>query len=1005
MSLYNKGSEWRKWDLHVHTPFTKLSDNFKVTRGTDDEIWDLFCQKIHNSDVDVFAMTDYFSADNYFTFIQKYKYKYPKSKKIFFPNIEFRLNVSVNSRAEEVHMHVIFNDSVSNERLNSFLTKLDTSISKNGGKISCAMLETSDFEKASVSYDNIKTTLKEVFGKERCYLILAAANNSGIRPDTSSPRKLNITDEIDKVCDGFFGGLQNVEYYLRTNRYETDEIADKKPVIAGSDAHSFDDLDNWLGKQVRKNGTEQIEKNITWIKADPTFEGLKQIIYEPEERIFIGKKPPILDKVQDNPTKYLKLLEINQNKQNTSTDSWFKDISIPFNKELVAIIGNKGSGKSALADILGLVGRAHIDKKYFSFLHEDKFWREGLAGKFYAKAIWEGGNDSEKLQLNEENKGQVPEAVRFIPQSYFEDLTNEIEILNFQKILEKIIYKYIPDEEKSEIPSFEELVIERTKVIKLKINEQKNKIQKINDDIIRLEKKDSQKYRIENKEFIKQKGSEIEAQEVLLAKCPEIANPEEDQRVKIVTESILECNNKLSTLKKTLQEKQALQASIITKINSLKSLAESTREQEEQVKDFIKNNRGKYEEIGLKIDEILKVETDYTSVETLLKAYKEEQTNNDIYLVKVADSVEENPLAEEVKSILYKIDALKKTIESKRSQLTEKGQEFQENEQRKIKIKETISILKGGDKGEKPETLNYYKKEKEYLDNRLQGELRAKRKGRVKISLEIFKAKNEIIAVYNNLKANVDQTINKNSELLDGYDIKIDSSFNLDVDFHNSFLGYINQSKAGCFYGKEKGVEKIKTIIVESGFDTEDKIKVLLETIIVTLEEGDAEISDQVNEEKLLNFYNYVFSLEYIEAKYELKSEGKTLLQLSPGERGALLLVFYLMIDKEDIPLIIDQPEDNLDNESVYNILSKFIKKAKKRRQIIMVTHNPNLAVGADAEQIIYVSIDKTQKNKFSFISGSIENPVINKKIVQILEGTKPAFDKRKLKYQINNKD
>ena len=106
------------------------------------------------------------------------------------------------------------------------------------------------------------------------------------------------------------------------------------------------------------------------------------------------------------------------------------------------------------------------------------------------------------------------------------------------------------------------------------------------------------------------------------------------------------------------------------------------------------------------------------------------------------------------------------------------------------------------------------------------------------------------------------------------------------------------------------------------------------------------------------------------------------------------------MLDKEDIPLIIDQPEDNLDNQSVYKIVVQFIKHAKKRLQIIMVTHNPNLAVGADAEQIIYVNIDKMNKNEFSFISGSIEEPAINKKIVQILEGTKPAFDKRKLKYQ-----
>ncbi len=107
------------------------------------------------------------------------------------------------------------------------------------------------------------------------------------------------------------------------------------------------------------------------------------------------------------------------------------------------------------------------------------------------------------------------------------------------------------------------------------------------------------------------------------------------------------------------------------------------------------------------------------------------------------------------------------------------------------------------------------------------------------------------------------------------------------------------------------------------------------------------------------------------------------------------------MIDNEKIPLIIDQPEDNLDNKSVFQMLTKFIKLAKKQRQIIIVTHNPNLTVGADAEQVIYVEIDKSNnQNVVSVETGSIENQAINKRIVEILEGTMPAFDKRKLKYQ-----
>jgi len=65
-----------------------------------------------------------------------------------------------------------------------------------------------------------------------------------------------------------------------------------------------------------------------------------------------------------------------------------------------------------------------------------------------------------------------------------------------------------------------------------------------------------------------------------------------------------------------------------------------------------------------------------------------------------------------------------------------------------------------------------------------------------------------------------------------------------------------------------------------------------------------------------------------------------------------------------------------------------------------MVTHNPNLAVVADAEQLIYVAIDKKNGNDFSFESGSIENPVMNSLAVDILEGTMPAFNNRRLKYR-----
>ena len=229
------------------------------------------------------------------------------------------------------------------------------------------------------------------------------------------------------------------------------------------------------------------------------------------------------------------------------------------------------------------------------------------------------------------------------------------------------------------------------------------------------------------------------------------------------------------------------------------------------------------------------------------------------------------------------------------------------------------------------------------------------------------------------------------------------------------FLGYINQNRRGTFQGSEAGRAKIQEICeAVDSWENEERVFDTLRTIVDALHNdrredigsGASEKRDMFKQmkrqdEPVVDLYDYLFGFDCLSTKYDVKIDQKDLSELSPGERGGLLLVFYLMLDKQDIPLIIDQPEDNLDNKSVYEVLVKFIKQAKKRRQMIIVTHNPNLAVVADAEQIIHVSIDKTDgKNEFDYFSGSIENLKVNRAVVDILEGTLPAFDNRRLKYR-----
>jgi exonuclease SbcC len=204
----DKGSIWRKWDLHLHTPNTKLSDHFE--KIGEEEIWKYFCDKIENSDVGAFGITDYFSCENYFTFLDEFNALYPDSKKVFFPNIEFRLDVAVNKEVEEVNIHIIFSNELAKNKIEDFLTILKTSHTADGGsRVSCKNLSPEQFVSATINHNQLQDCLKEIFGNKRPYLILAAVNNAGLRPVGNSPRKLSITDEIDKTCDAFFGGRQN----------------------------------------------------------------------------------------------------------------------------------------------------------------------------------------------------------------------------------------------------------------------------------------------------------------------------------------------------------------------------------------------------------------------------------------------------------------------------------------------------------------------------------------------------------------------------------------------------------------------------------------------------------------------------------------------------------------------------------------------------------------------------------------------------------------------------
>lgn len=266
----------------------------------------------------------------------------------------------------------------------------------------------------------------------------------------------------------------------------------------------------------------------------------------------------------------------------------------------------------------------------------------------------------------------------------------------------------------------------------------------------------------------------------------------------------------------------------------------------------------------------------------------------------------------------------------------------------------------------------------------------------------------------NNLLKPLFEIIKKNKEILEE---KVEFNVSIRIKPDIEIFKFTNNQKSGFKKDDQKyKLGKLREYNLESWNENsseensrdsaKDAIDYILGNNFLKLWDEDNEIQpdklkENLKEEnKIKDLYDYIFGLEYLEPFYQIKYESKTLDQLSAGERGALLLTFYLLLDTNEYPIIIDQPEANLDNDSIVTKLKPLIEQAKRKRQVIIVTHNPNIALCCDAEQIIYCEhySDKPCRS-IKYISGSIESKEINEKLLKILEGGRSAFDTRDKAY------
>lgn len=1008
--MYNRGSEWRKWDLHVHTPCS-IVNNYK---GGDDS-WERFILDLESlpKDIKVLGINDYIFLDGYQKVLEYKKKGRLNNIELILPVIELRLARFCGTTSfKRINYHIIFSDKLTPEiinaqficRLNSFY-KLDPYSNQN-------------------SWDGIITKENlEILGKKIIESVPPNQKSKYDNPLKEGFNNLNIeVDDIKralKCASSYFEG----KYLTGIGKTEWDEfkwndasIGEKKTIINDVDfiftaAESIEKYNNGK-KKLEENGVnsllldcsdahcnidchdnkDRLGNCFTWIKADPTFEGLKEAIIEADERIFIGDVPPLFKRIEENKTKFIDKIFISQRSGIQSDDKWFERTELLLNKELVAIIGNKGNGKSAIADII-----AHCcdvtNQSYFSFLNCNKFRKGGLADRFYASVYLENGNELKKDTLGEQHDVKnVEPYVKYLPQGYFESICNDLQKEGDLRVeIENVVFQYIDQGERLGVSNFKELIDKKTELIEEEIEDLKVKLTSINKSIIALEKKENAKY----SEFIISEITKKEAELNSLSVPVEVKKPDtSSQEIQATLTEIEYLNSLLVKLEDEIdgkiKEKQHLSESIL----SIESLMNRIYSMGDKLEEFKSNICKSISELGLNVDDVIKFSINPTKIKEIIKKKK-----NDLSIINT--QLSKDPL--EQSSLFVKKSKLEQGISNKKQSLRGAELEYQNYIKKQKEYDRQRNDIIGS--RDKPCTLEWYKSEKEFLEKELDLCIASECSRRDTIVSRIYEKKLETIKIYKDIKSKIDARIAENSELLHPYNIKIDASFSIDESFKAHFFSNIRQSVKGSFKGKVEGEALLKKVIAEHDIQSVEGVITFCNRLIYLLkhdlQKGEERrfVDEQIDD--IQSLYNYIFSLDYLHYNYQLKQGDKDLSLLSPGEKGSLLLIFYLLLDIDNKPLILDQPEDNLDNNSIANILVHFIKKAKKKRQIIMVTHNPNLAIVADAEQVVYVHIDKLNNYKFSLESGSIENPQINKHIVDVLEGAMPAFRKRDDKYNL----
>lgn len=978
----NSGSRWHRWDPHLHLPGTILNDSFQG-----DDAWERNIAAIEalSPTVRAIGVTDYYLLDTYKRFVESKANGAVPQCELIFPNIEIRLNLGVvKGNWANAHLLICPDDPNHLSETQRFLDGLTFEAQQDTFRCNAADLEklgrliapeATDSRSAlkigctqfKVDFNQLRKNYSQNAWAKANILFGSVSGNDGAGGLRDASDK-SIRREIETFAHCIFSGNPNDRrFWLGYGpRFDADEIigyfGSLKPCLHGSDAH-----------EAAKTGNPDLNR-YCWIKGAVTFDALMQACIEPAGRAYVGEEPPD----SGTPSQAIAAITI-------AGAPWLQTPVLQLNPGFVAIIGARGSGKTALAEMIAAGCNAIPDRENrSSFLYRAHNYLRDVK----IKLGWGSGSESpEKSVLAVDDDVEQPVRARYLSQQFVNDLCASEGMTDaLVSEIERVVFQSHDVNAREGAVDFAELLTMRAARPRQARDREEHALATLSEQI-GLE--------YENDLLLPSLKNQLAAKETLVQRYT-------TDRSKLVVKGGEEAAASLDAVSRAAEKVRGnVRASKAQEQSLLLLQDEATDTRRNRSPRELQDLRRRYSNVGFEDttwtqfllvfvgDVSNAVSNQLDRVRGTLKRLQGDvpvtHADSDLTYVKSDVTLDSQPLAvldAEISRLTKVVGADRETA----SRFSALSKRITEESAALETIRNKVTDCDGA-----WSRLERLAKERE----------------------EIYERVFASIILEQNVLANLYTPLISRFSDAKGAVSKLSFTVRRIVDIQlwaSEGEQLLDLRRLGPMKGTGKLLEIANELLREPWEQgNPEEISAAMSAFRGRYQ---AEILKHIDKSDqrsyrawLKRFGEWLYGTGHIALQYSLDYESVDIRNLSPGTRGIVLLLLYLALDEiDDRPLIIDQPEENLDPKSIFDDLVGLFIQAKQKRQVIVVTHNANLVINADADQVIIANASPHVAGglpPITYLAGGLEEAEIRSAVCGVLEGGERAFRERARRLRI----